>query len=677
MKNYKQWVLEISLVLTALLVASQKGQINNSRRWLLLLGVTVCGMVYVAIPWERVQKQLDMNRLLSRVLLLLSPFFAFYFVQICGGFTDRQFAKLLFSTKGRCNLLLYFALGYFLYLLCNRAKWAAVLLVLLSLVFGLANYFVVEFRDSPILAADIGSIGTAADVAGGYVYRLNPDAFKAVVLAIIFCCVALRQKSYRWLGWKKRLVLLAGGAVVFGGLNSQILSGAYFQKNGISLNIWDPGSNYVKNGSLVSLAVSYSYYHVGKPEGYSPAAAGALAAAYLPQENRGTEGIPDGGGTAGQPNVIVIMNEAFSDLSVLGKLEVSAKVLPFVEELRENTVKGKLYMSVRSSQTANSEFEFLTGCSMAFLPYRSIPYNSYIKSEIPTLTTALKEQGYGKNLALHPGMPDAWNRSRVYPLFGFEEFHAVGEVEAWMRDNADAQEAGSPGTAMQEDMIHGFISDAGGYRYLINQYEEFRAGFTAPFYTFFVTIQNHSGYSKNPVEVQISLENKEAWSEETEQYLNLIRISDEALKGLVEYFAQVEEPTVIVLFGDHQPGLSPRDSAKTYTSDLALYEVPYLIWANYDIQEEERDMSVNYLSAYLLKVIGAKRTGFQNYLLDLQERVPVITANGYVGDNGQLYGWEEASPYKDLLNEYRILQYNDLFDTKNRVEEFFHLDTEQ
>ena len=658
----KRLVLTTILLLTVFLVILQKGLVVNTRRWLFLLGITVCGMIYTVLPWEQLRERLkkekgvkfkflpDSNRLLTRIFLLLSPLISFYLVQVYGGFSDQQFLKLLFSVRGACNLLLYGTLGVFLYLICNRAKVTAFLLTVISSAFGLANYFVMDFRGSPILAADISSIGTAADVAGGYVYRLDTSSLKAVVLTVVFCCVILRQESYRWLGWKKRLAVLAGSVILYLGLSSQIFSGAFFKEHQISLNIWDPGDNYAANGSLVSMAVSYSYYHVGRPEGYSVKAVEELTSSWpLDQyENTGKQ----------QPSVIAIMNEAFSDLSVLGHLDISGDVMPFVKNLKENTVRGKLYMSVRSSQTANSEFEFLTGCSMAFLPYRSIPYNSYIKTEIPTLTTTLKEQGYGKNMAFHPGMPDAWNRDQVYPLFGFEEFQSFPDVEAELEE---------------EDIIHGFVSDSYGYRHLEKEFEEFRKASENPFYSFFVTIQNHSGYKKNPVDVKIALNNREEWSKETEQYLNMIRISDDALKELLEYFRKVEEPVVIVMFGDHQPGLSPKGEAKTYSSDMALYQVPYLIWANYDMEEEELDMSANYLSSYLLKIMGADMTGFHRYLLNLQERIPVITANGYIGDDGVLYDWDNPSEYTPLLEEYRMLQYNNLFDTDHRVNEFFHL----
>ena len=136
-------------------------------------------------------------------------------------------------------------------------------------------------------------------------------------------------------------------------------------------------------------------------------------------------------------------------------------------------------MSVRTSQTANSEFEFLTGCSMAFLPYRSIPYNSYIKDSMPSLTTTLKDLGYGGNLAFHPGEANAWNRDKIYPLLGFDTFCSFQNIAADLGE---------------EDIVHGFPSDQFGYEYLINQYEQFRLKSAEPFYSFFVTIQNHGGY---------------------------------------------------------------------------------------------------------------------------------------------------------------------------------------
>lgn len=84
-------------------------------------------------------------------------------------------------------------------------------------------------------------------------------------------------------------------------------------------------------------------------------------------------------------------------------------------------------------------------------------------------------------------------------------------------------------------------------------------------------------------------------------------------------------------------------------------------------------MSANYLSAYLMKVIGGKMTGYQKYLMDLYEKIPMITANGYRGDDGELHELDAKTQYLELLREYQILQYNNMFDTSNRTEEFYCL----
>ena len=77
-------------------------------------------------------------------------------------------------------------------------------------------------------------------------------------------------------------------------------------------------------------------------------------------------------------NVIVIMNESLSDLSVLPGVESNTDAMPFLRSLTENTIKGYAYSSVFGGTTANSEYEFLTGNTTAFLPAGTVPYHLYV-----------------------------------------------------------------------------------------------------------------------------------------------------------------------------------------------------------------------------------------------------------------------------------------------------------
>ena len=148
------------------------------------------------------------------------------------------------------------------------------------------------------------------------------------------------------------------------------------------------------------------------------------------------------------PNVIAVMNESFSDLSVLGDFKTNQDYMPFYHSLKKNTIKGNMYMSSFGGQTANSEFEFLTGSSMAFLPGGSVAYQYQVKDELGSLTTTLKEQGYQGMKALHPYLASGYNREVVYPLLGFSDF--LSDVDF-----------------KEPEMLRRFISDKENYKKVI------------------------------------------------------------------------------------------------------------------------------------------------------------------------------------------------------------------
>ena len=628
--------------------------------------ILAVGIVLIILPIERWQislpgsqnKTLDINKLFSRLLFIFSVPMAFFIVQRYSGYGVGSFIRLSFKLKGLTNYLLYGLIWWLIYLICNRTKYTAVLLVGISSVAGLANYFVWQFRGIPVMAADLASYGTAMDVASHYSYELNMSALWALVYTAVFICVTLSMRSYKGLRWKQRICSLLGFCLPYGIFYTQLLHGDLMKNHGITVSVWEPSRNYATNGSLLSFFLSYTYYVVDKPQNYSVSKVEELTENYQSDSaSTSTEEV--------KPNIIAIMNEAYSDLNVDGELETSEDFMPFVHGLTDNTVKGDLYVSVFAGNTANTEFEFLTGCSMAFLPFRSIPYDTYIKDTFPSLTHNLEADGYVGNEAIHLLTKDAWNRDVVYPLLGFEKFIGASDVD-------------------QIEYIRNFASDQTDFDLLISRYEEARKESKDPFYAFNVTIQNHGGYSASQglVDTPIKITNDAQKDEAAEQYINLIKTTDDAFQNLIEYFKQVDEPTVIVMFGDHQPSLSTEFYESLFgkkSADFTLedtknkYTVPYIIWANYDIQEEQVNMSANYLSAYLMKVIGGKMTGYQKYLLDLYEKVPMITANAYQGADGVLHELDDKSEYSDLIKEYQMIQYNNLFDYKNRLEKFYYL----
>ena len=121
-----------------------------------------------------------------------------------------------------------------------------------------------------------------------------------------------------------------------------------------------------------------------------------------------------------------------------------------------------------------------------------------------------------------------------------------------------------------------------------------------------------------------------------------------------------EEKTIIVLFGDHQPKIA---SELTQDEWLKTQKVPYMLWANFDIEEKNgEDMSTNYLSTLIYEYSGMETTNYVEFLKDFKEEIPVFTSKGYKGKDGKTYELDDESPYKKMIDEYKILQYYYMFD---------------
>ena len=597
----------------------------------------------------------------SRILWLLTPVAMYFIFLKINSYSLSRFLKALISEKGLINLFVLALFWWLIYCLTNRTKYSAIISIALALIFGLANYFVLEFRGEPISFADFFSLGTAAEVAGGYQYSLNLDTVYAIIFAIAYISCLLALPSVKGLKLRYRILPLGILAVLVTGYVHLFFTTDFMKEHGYKLGKFNLVSSYMNNGLPLSLSLSASYYVVRAPQGYSASQIEELAKAYPSDEAQSASDSEEA------PNIIVIMDEAFADLYEDGDFSTSEDYMPFFHSLTENTVKGNLYVSVLGGSTANTEFEFLTGVSMDFMPHQSIPYNSYINSELPSFTQTLKEQDYGGLIAFHPFKAAGWKRDTVYPNLGFDTFISIEDMEDPQYERC-------------------FVSDQCDMETIIKQYEEYcESGSDEPFYLFNVTIQNHSGYTPEDggtIESVITITDEKQQNVSAEGYINLIKKSDDALQELVEYFQSVDEPTLIVYFGDHQPGLpkkfwkalfgkSPSDF--NLEESVRRYQVPYLIWANYDIEEKEVDMSANYLGAYVMDLAGNALTGYEKYLLELREEIPVISSVCYIGDDGVLHKASEESQYSDKLLEYEQIQYNLMFDKKNRVEEFFHL----
>lgn len=513
-------------------------------------------------------------------------------------------------------------------------------------VFGLlwyvANFYVLKFRNKPILPADLRAIGTAKEVIGGYDLTPTwPMIFGALLLALWLTVFVLAYRRFRPKekpSQKKCLIRRGVGTAVailliILGVNNSVFEG-------LNEFMWDANilNAFHREGAVLSYVKNAINSEVKKPEGYSRELVNSFLADYQPETDSGA---------VHPTRIIMVMNEAFADLRTVG-LDPSIDVMPFIDSLDENTIEGSLYVSVIGGGTCNTEFEGLTGNSLAFLGTGAYPYSEYVTKPLFSLASYFRNNEYLTE-AFHANMPTNWNRNSVYPKLGFDTFYSFNDYPL----------------LTAESYVHRYVSDATDYAFMVQ-----RAAETAgnPRFFFNVTIQNHSDYNHfENVPLAETLEPfKDSLDQTAQVYLSLIKVSDDAVRELVEQYQNSDEPTMIVFFGDHQPHLTENAMNQVYVAMgtyLDLYKSKFFIWTNYKTETlHNAELSANFLPWLILERGNFPLPPYVQLLKEVHEKYPVLSSQGVIDADGYLYASVELLADDPLLQKYRYVQYANMFD---------------
>ncbi len=580
--------------------------------------------------------------------MLIFPIANFYLFEL---YTHNPW-ETMYTQIQFLNIMLFELLMVIFLLVFGKLKWSLRFQSIFFMLVGLANYYVIEFRSTPIMPWDIYSIGTAASVAGNFKYTLEIQTLGVIagfiILIVLESFITLDIKGNGI--WKKRIwgiraLLAALSICALCGFTSMLHKDSTISKFRMYDKLFTPAVMSRRDGTAVAFLMELKYISVDKPDNYSAEAADDILSKYESDTDTDINSLP---------NIIVIMNEAFSDPAVLGDFETNEDYMPFIHSIMggniKNTISGYLNVSVLGGNTANTEFEFLTGSTMAFLPQGSVAYQQYLKREMPSLASHLKDLGY-ETIATHPYNSTGWDRNRVYPLLGFDEMYFIKDYN-------------SP------EKIRKYVSDKACYDKIIEMYEEKDSD--TPFFVFNVTMQNHSSYTDDFDNFAPDIEVKDSNSKALNNYLSLMKISDNSVKYLTDYFSNADQDTIIVFFGDHQPTnsvvsniwkLNGKNGNSLSSEDEAnRYKVPYFIWCNFDIDtKSEHETSANYLSVEILKLAGIPLNSYEAFLNSLSDKYPVVSAIRSENADGQS---TDTKNVMDELNDYSILQYNRLFGRK-------------
>lgn len=530
------------------------------------------------------------------------------------------------------NLLLLLLILNLFYSILGNLFFSSIFINTILFITIIINYYTMQFRGTVIVPSDIFAIGTAMNVAGNYEFTLNIEfiVFAAYLVSACGFLALLNQKKKRKIGRIWCSVLLIAAVVCL--LN--ITSIKKFLKIGI--NDWKPTMQCQEEGFLLTFLDSISKGMLQKPKGYSVEQVDRLCQQYE------TEPI-DYSRELEKPNVIVIMNESFADLEEFEQFSASESLQPFLYSLRdkENTFWGYVQVPVMGGGTSNTEFEFLTGINNGTY-YMNAPYDSIVSKELDALPRVMKKLGYN-SVALHPEIGANWSRNKGYPKLGFETFIDITKIR-------------------NRETIRNYISDISFYKEIIELDKEIEE----PLFLFGVTMQNHGGYEEKNFNMPIKIQSPEGDYPLTTQYINLVRESDRAFEEFISYYEEQEEPTVIVFFGDHFPRIESEIlntligsvQTGTFSDELLLYHTPYYIWANYEIDksmlpEEGEMISVSFLQSLIMNVAQLPKTGYQDFLLNMTSKYPVVTGNCILNADNELV-LEQNN--KDL-EAYAIMQY--------------------
>lgn len=559
---------------------------------------------------------------------------------------DSELFSRLKTEKWLLNILCALVVYLLIQLFINNSNVSCIIASVFLLVLAFANYFVYLFRGNEFSFADIRAVGTGLSVASNYQLKLNDRGVYVLLAETLFIALVRKCKIHFEEKWHMRIVDFLLGALCCVGI---VMNAMY-----VNTETWEQKGTYL-NGYILNFVLGVRDSFVGQPEGYSADAVEKLEQQY------GENGDEYKEADEKDPTIIVIMNESFADLHTIGDFETNQPLTPFIDSLQENTVKGYALSSVFGAKTPNSEWEFLSGNSMAFLPTGSVVYQQYISSRPASLVSNLKDRGY-TCVAMHPYYATGWSRNQVYPNLGYDEMHFVEDFD-------------------QTRILREYITDEELYDKIIDRYEN--RGRREKLYLMGITMQNHGGYGQAYDNFEEECFKIGRSYTDANQYFSLIHESDQAVKKLITYFSKQEDPVEIVFFGDHQPSLCSSFypllngkglSGLTEDELENLYKVPFFIWTNYDTPEETVDItSLNFLSTIALERAGIPLPTYNRFLAQMRETVPAINSRGYYSiTEGKFLHIDEAQGEEaEWIRQYRILQYNSMFDRKGRSQVFF------
>lgn len=531
--------------------------------------------------------------------------------------------------------------------LFKRRLFAFSLVSLVWIVLGIANNFLIKFRETPLTFADLGMMKNAIELSDQYLSKgamiLIPSLFIIIFGLLIFIFIKSKKVKFRYLTniLCLFLYLLTFSFLLNYGLKSNI----------ITKNFWDITGGYNTYGFSYSFFNSAINTGIHKPTGYSKNTISDIKneLAMLDSENsiavnansiaKNIDPISlensevDNNNSEIKPNIVIVQLESFINPNWITDITLNKNPVSNFEALSEEFTSGLLAVPALGGGTANTEFEVITGMSTDFFGAGEFPFNTIAsKRAIPSLAYTLKDLGYSAN-SLHNHEGKFYSRNVVYKNLGFDSFTPI--------ECMDVPERTPVGWAKDSVLIDEICN-------IITSTDN-------PDLVFGISVQGHGNYPNDEVDdKEIYITNKYTKSNKNslEYFINQIYEMDQFVGNLIEAVNNLNEPTVIAFYGDHFPAVGIENHE---VSIKTLKSTPYVIWDNMNLPKTDKDIEAYDLTSLILDKLSLTSTTLSmlhNSNLDDETRHKYLNQLEY----DIIYGKNYTSDYEELTpsDDYKI-----------------------
>ena len=536
------------------------------------------------------------------------------------------------------------------------------------------NFYTLQLRGEPFLPWDLAQVSEAAGVASAAGIKIQTSMIVTVVVEL-----ALMASSfflYRGRHKQRWLPRVAGSAATAAAL-CLLIFGVYLQPAvcqavGIVADPWMQDRYYRYYGVVTGFMTNLSNLEIDKPDGYSEEAVDAILDNVDESQKFSTSPLYPTSYAATtakdeqvkKPTIIYVMNESYWDVSELEQygIKFDTDVSANLHALQQTSAYGRAYSPSFGGGTCDVEFEALTGYSASFLPSGSKPYQQHVTKPMFALPSYLKTQGY-QTAAVHCFWAKYWSRDTAYPNLGLDDFISLEDMHGVTK-------------VRKHYWTNGLVTDDSMADQIIGQYEKMKASSDEPVFLHAVTMQNHTNYNKDnyPDDQRVKvLEHPAGMKASTvgalEDFATGIRDADAMLGKLTAYFSQVDEPVILVFWGDHYNPIDSNYDVYTTTgyasdssADPRLHQTTLLMWSNYS----DAQVDLGTIAAYDISPVMMNLYGLQQplYFQFLNRQLRVASRACTRGVTMNLDGTTTLEPtefQQRWTQEHWMLQYDLMF----------------